>query len=244
MKILVLNCGSSSIKYQFFALDDNRLIAKGIVEKIGMKGSFLKHEKENGQKVMFEGEILDHKIGIEYILGVLSSAKHGCIKTLEEISAVGHRVVHGGEFFTESKLVNDEVIQALEKYTELAPLHNPPNLKGIYGIQSLIPTIPQVAVFDTAFHTSMPNYAYMYAIPYALYKKYGIRRYGFHGTSHRYVYARACEILGVKAQGLKIVTCHLGNGASVCAIKDGFQWIPPWDLPRLRASSWDPGLAT
>jgi acetate kinase len=221
MKILVLNCGSSSIKYQFFALNDNRLIAKGIVEKIGMKGSFLKHEKENGQKVMFEGEILDHKIGIEYILGVLSSAKHGCIKTLEEISAVGHRVVHGGEFFTESKLVNDEVIQALERYTELAPLHNPPNLKGIYGIQSLIPTIPQVAVFDTAFHTSMPNYAYMYAIPYALYKKYGIRRYGFHGTSHRYVYARACEILGVKAQGLKIVTCHLGNGASVCAIKDG-----------------------
>jgi acetate kinase len=221
MKILVLNCGSSSIKYQFFALDDNRLIAKGIVEKIGMKGSFLKHEKESGQKVMFEGEILDHKIGIEYILGVLSSAKHGCITKLEEISAVGHRVVHGGEFFTESKLVNDEVIQALERYTELAPLHNPPNLKGIYGIQSLIPTIPQVAVFDTAFHTTMPNYAYMYAIPFALYKKYGIRRYGFHGTSHRYVYARACEILGVKAQDLKIVTCHLGNGASVCAIKDG-----------------------
>jgi acetate kinase len=221
MKILVLNCGSSSIKYQFFALDDNRLIAKGIVEKIGMKGSFLKHEKENGQKVMFEGEILDHKIGIEYILGVLSSAKHGCITKLDEISAVGHRVVHGGEFFTESKLVNEEVIQALERYTELAPLHNPPNLKGIYGIQSLIPTIPQVAVFDTAFHTTMPNYAYMYAIPFALYKKYGIRRYGFHGTSHRYVYARACEILGVKAQDLKIVTCHLGNGASICAIKDG-----------------------
>ncbi len=221
MKILVLNCGSSSIKYQFFALDDNRLIAKGIVEKIGMKGSFLKHEKESGQKVMFEGEILDHKIGIEYILGVLSSVKHGCISKLDEISAVGHRVVHGGEFFTESKLVNDEVIQALERYTELAPLHNPPNLKGIYGIQSLIPSIPQVAVFDTAFHTTMPNYAYMYAIPFALYKKYGIRRYGFHGTSHRYVYARACEILGVKAQDLKIVTCHLGNGASVCAIKDG-----------------------
>ena len=141
MKILVLNCGSSSIKYQFFSLENNALIAKGIVEKIGMKGSFLKHEKENGQKVMFEGEILDHKIGIEYILGVLSSAKHGCIKTLEEISAVGHRVVHGGELFTESKLVNEEVIDALEKYTELAPLHNPPNLKGIYGIRSLIPSI-------------------------------------------------------------------------------------------------------
>ena len=221
MKILVLNCGSSSIKYQFFSLANNALIAKGIVEKIGMKGSFLKHEKENGQKVMFEGEILDHKIGIEYILGVLSSAKHGCIKKLEEISAVGHRVVHGGELFTESKLVNEEVIAALEKYTELAPLHNPPNLKGIYALRSLIPSIPQVAVFDTAFHTTMPQHAYMYAIPYALYKKYGIRRYGFHGTSHRYVSARACEILGANPEGLKIITCHLGNGASVCAIKDG-----------------------
>ncbi len=221
MKILVLNCGSSSIKYQFFSLDNNSLIVKGIVEKIGMKGSFLKHEKEDGQKVMFEGEILDHKIGIEYILGVLSSTKHGCIKKLEEINAVGHRVVHGGELFTESKLVNEAVIGALEKYTELAPLHNPPNLKGIYGIKSLIPSIPQVAVFDTAFHTSMPKHAYMYAIPYALYKKYGIRRYGFHGTSHRYVSARACEILGVNPKGLKIITCHLGNGASVCAIKDG-----------------------
>ncbi len=221
MKILVLNCGSSSIKYQFFSLESNSLIAKGIVEKIGMKGSFLKHEKENGQKVLFEGEILDHKIGIEYILGVLSSAKHGCIKNLEEISAVGHRVVHGGELFTESKLVDEEVIQALEKYTELAPLHNPPNLKGIYGLGALIPSIPQVAVFDTAFHTTMPQHAYMYAIPYALYKKYGIRRYGFHGTSHRFVSARACEILGTKCKGLKIITCHLGNGASVCAIKDG-----------------------
>jgi acetate kinase len=221
MKILVLNCGSSSIKYQFFSLANNAVIAKGIVEKIGMKGSFLKHEKEDGQKVMFEGEILDHKIGIEYILGVLSSAKHGCIENLEEISAVGHRVVHGGELFTESKLVNEDVIAALEKYTELAPLHNPPNLKGIYALRSLIPSIPQVAVFDTAFHTSMPKHAYMYAIPYSLYKKYGIRRYGFHGTSHRYVYSRACEILGVDPKGLKIVTCHLGNGASVCAIKDG-----------------------
>ena len=221
MKILVLNCGSSSIKYQFFSLISNTLVAKGIVEKIGMKGSFLKHEKENGQKILFEGEILDHKIGIEYILGVLSSAKHGCIKNLEEISAVGHRVVHGGELFTESKLVNEEVIQALEKYTELAPLHNPPNLKGIYGLRALIPSIPQVAVFDTAFHTTMPKHAYMYAIPYLLYKKYGIRRYGFHGTSHRFVSARACEILGSQCKGLKIITCHLGNGASVCAIKDG-----------------------
>jgi len=221
MKILVLNCGSSSIKYQFFSLNNSSIIAKGIVEKIGLKGSFMKHEKENGQTVLFEGEIMDHKIGIEYILGVLSSAKHGCIKNLDEISAVGHRVVHGGEFFTESKLVDEEVIQALEKYTELAPLHNPPNLKGIYGIRSLIPSIPQVAVFDTAFHTTMPKHAFMYAIPYSLYKKYGIRRYGFHGTSHRYVSARACEILNVDPRGLKIITCHLGNGASVCAIRDG-----------------------
>jgi acetate kinase len=186
-----------------------------------MKGSFLKHEKEDGQKVMFEGEILDHTIGIEYILGVLSSAKHGCIRSLEEINAVGHRVVHGGELFTESKLVDEAVIQALEKYTELAPLHNPPNLKGIYGLRSLIPSIPQVAVFDTAFHTTIPKHAFMYAIPYQLYKKYGIRRYGFHGTSHRYVSARACEILGTQCRGLKIITCHLGNGASVCAVKDG-----------------------
>ena len=221
MKILVLNCGSSSIKYQFFSLINNTLVAKGIVEKIGMKGSFLKHEKENGQKVLFEGEILDHKIGIEYILGVLSSAKHGCIRNLEEISAVGHRVVHGGELFTKSKLLNEEVILALEKYSELAPLHNPPNLKGISGLRALIPSIPQVAVFDTAFHTTMPKHAYMYAIPYLLYKKYGIRRYGFHGTSHRFVSARACEILGSHCKGLKIITCHLGNGASVCAIKDG-----------------------
>ncbi|MCE1198765.1 MAG: acetate kinase [Marinilabiliales bacterium] len=221
MKILVLNCGSSSIKYQFFSLVDNSLIAKGIVEKIGMKGSFLKHEKQDGQKVIFEGEIMDHKIGIEYILGVLSSAKHGCISRLEEISAVGHRVVHGGELFTESKLVDEDVINALEKYTELAPLHNPPNLKGIYALRALLPSIPQVAVFDTAFHTTMPVYSYMYAIPYALYKKYGIRRYGFHGTSHRFVSMRACEILGRSCQGLKVITCHLGNGTSVCAIKDG-----------------------
>ena len=221
MKILVINCGSSSIKYQFYSLADNRVLAKGIVEKIGMKGSFLKHEKESGQKVLFEGEILDHKIGIEYILGVLSSVKHGCVATLQDINAVGHRVVHGGEEFSESVLLSDETIAALEKYNELAPLHNPPNLKGIYAIKSLIPEIPQVAVFDTAFHHTMPQHAFMYAIPYALYKKYGIRRYGFHGTSHRYVSNRACEILGVDPKTVKVITCHLGNGASACAVKYG-----------------------
>jgi acetate kinase len=221
MKILVINCGSSSIKYQFYSLDENRVLAKGIVEKIGMKGSFLKHEKESGQKVLFEGEILDHKIGIEYILGVLSSPKHGCIKSLNEINAVGHRVVHGGEKFSESVLITEEVTQELEKFCELAPLHNPPNLKGIYAVRSLIPEIPQVAVFDTAFHHTMPQHAFMYAIPYALYKKYGIRRYGFHGTSHRYVSNRACEILKADRAKVKIITCHLGNGASACAIKYG-----------------------
>lgn len=221
MKILVINCGSSSIKYQFFSLGENRILAKGIVEKIGMKGSFLKHEKESGQKVIFEGEILDHKIGIEYILGVLTSAKHGCINSLDDISAVGHRVVHGGEKFSESVLVTDEIIQTLEKFSELAPLHNPPNLKGIDALKSLVPDIPQVAVFDTAFHHTMPQHAFMYAIPYALYKKYGIRRYGFHGTSHKYVSNRACEILGVNPKTVKVITCHLGNGGSACAIKYG-----------------------
>jgi acetate kinase len=221
MKILVINCGSSSIKYQFYSLSENRILAKGIVEKIGMKGSFLKHEKESGQKVLFEGEILDHTIGIEYVLGVLSSEKHGCIASLDEINAVGHRVVHGGEEFSESVLITEEVIKTLEKFVELAPLHNPPNLKGIYAIKTLISEIPQVAVFDTAFHHTMPQHAFMYAIPYALYKKYGIRRYGFHGTSHRYVSNRACEILGVDAKTVKVITCHLGNGASACAIKYG-----------------------
>jgi acetate kinase len=221
MKILVINCGSSSIKYQFYSLAENRILAKGIVEKIGMKGSFLKHEKESGQKVIFKGEILDHNTGIEYILGVLSSSKHGCIGNLDEINAVGHRVVHGGEKFSSSVLITDEVIQELEKFAELAPLHNPPNLKGIYALKMLVPGIPQVAVFDTAFHHTMPMHAFMYAIPYALYKKYSIRRYGFHGTSHRYVSKRACEILNVDPKQTKVITCHLGNGASACAVKNG-----------------------
>ncbi len=221
MKILVLNCGSSSIKYQLFNIEDSRVLAKGVVEKIGMKGSFLKHEKESGQKVQFEGEILDHQIGIEYVLGVLSSVKHGCLKSLDDIDAVGHRVVHGGERFKGSVLITDEVISEMEKFIELAPLHNPPNLKGINAIKALIPSIPQVGVFDTAFHQTMPQHAFMYAIPYALYKKYGIRRYGFHGTSHRYVSSRACELLGLDSKNSKVITCHLGNGASVCAVKNG-----------------------
>jgi len=221
MKILVLNCGSSSIKYQLFSMEDRRVIAKGGIEKLGLKGSFLKHRHEDGRQIVFEGEILDHKSGIEYILGVLTSEKYGCIKNMEEIDAVGHRVVHGGEFFSSSEFITDDVIEALEKCTNLAPLHNPPNLKGIEAMEELIPGIPQVGVFDTAFHQTMEPVAYMYGIPYVLYKKYGIRRYGFHGTSHRYVTARACEILQREYNGQKIISCHLGNGASIAAVQDG-----------------------
>lgn len=221
MKILVLNCGSSSIKFQFFDMANQHVMAKGLVEKIGLNGSCLKLTKETGEKVVFEGEILDHKIGIEYVLGVLTSQKHGCITNLSEISAVGHRIVHGGERFNSSVLITDEVIKEIERCIDLAPLHNPPNLKGIEAVSELVPGIPQVGIFDTAFHQTMPDYAYMYGIPYSLYKKYSIRRYGFHGTSHRYVSKRACEILGVDYGSQKIISCHLGNGASVAAIKNG-----------------------
>ncbi|MFV0553971.1 MAG: acetate/propionate family kinase [Mangrovibacterium sp.] len=221
MKILVLNCGSSSIKYQLFNMTDQHVIAKGAIEKIGMKGSFLKHKTDDGQSITFEGEILDHKSGIEYILGVLSSEKYGCIKAFSEIDAVGHRVVHGGEFFSSSEFITDDVINALVQCTSLAPLHNPPNIKGIEAIEDLIPGVPQVGVFDTAFHQTMEPKAYMYGIPKSLYEKYGIRRYGFHGTSHRYVSRRACEMAGKDYETSKVICCHLGNGASIAAVKNG-----------------------
>ncbi|HOO83757.1 MAG TPA: acetate kinase [Prolixibacteraceae bacterium] len=221
MKILVLNCGSSSIKFQFFNMENQTVLAKGLVEKVGLNGSQLKLNKQNGEQVIFQGEIVDHKSGIEYVLGVLTSQKHGCIASLNDISAVGHRVVHGGELFSSSVLITQEVVNQMEKCIDLAPLHNPPNLKGIEAITELIPEVPQVGVFDTAFHQSMPDYAYMYGIPYALYKKYGIRRYGFHGTSHRYVSQRACEMLNIDFEKQKIITCHLGNGSSIAAIQNG-----------------------
>ncbi|HEY3371289.1 MAG TPA: acetate kinase [Prolixibacteraceae bacterium] len=221
MKILVLNCGSSSIKYQLFTMTDRSVIAKGGVEKLGMKGSFLKHVRQDGQVVVFEGEIMDHKIGIEYILGVLTSEKYGCLKSLDELEAIGHRVVHGGERFNSSVLLTEDVLAEVTKCIDIAPLHNPPNLKGISAMEELIPGIPQVGVFDTAFHQTMEPKAYMYGIPYVLYKKYGIRRYGFHGTSHRYVTKRACDLLDVDYSTQKIISCHLGNGASVAAVKYG-----------------------
>ena len=221
MKVIVLNCGSSSIKYQLFDMASKSVMAKGVVEKVGLHGSFLKYEPHNGEAVKLEGEILDHQSGIEYILGILSSKQRGVIKNFEEIDAVGHRVVLGGEDFDKSVYIDEKVIQKIEDFVSLAPLHNPANLKGIYAMQALLPETPQVATFDTAFHQTMPERAYMYAIPYSLYKKYGIRRYGFHGTSHRFVSIRACEILGVDYKSQRIITCHLGNGASVCAIKNG-----------------------
>ncbi len=221
MKIMVLNCGSSSIKYQLFNMESKEILAKGIVEKIGLKGSFMKLEKQSGEKFRFEGEIIDHQIGIEYILGVLTSKNHGCIKNLDEIDAVGHRVVQGGEKFTDSVFIDDVVFGEIEKYCDLAPLHNPANIKGIVAMKTLIPGIRQVAVFDTSYHQTMPDYAYMYGIPYSLYTKYGIRRYGYHGTSHRFVAKKACDFLGVDIKTKKIISCHLGNGASVTAIDKG-----------------------
>jgi acetate kinase len=221
MKILVLNCGSSSIKYQLFDMSTKVVLAKGIVEKIGLKGSFLKNERFDGDKVKLEGEILDHQSGIEYILGMMISKKRGVIKDLNEIDAVGHRLVHGGETFKGSCYLDEITIKGVEDCSDLAPLHNPANLKGIYAMKSLLPTVPQVGVFDTSFHQTMPDYTFMYAIPYSLYKKYGIRRYGFHGTSHSYVAKRACEVLKIDINTKKIITCHLGNGASITAIKNG-----------------------
>ncbi len=202
-------------------MKSNGVIAQGGVEKIGMKGSFLKLTLPGGQKVQLEGEILEHRAGIEYIFGVLLSEKYGCIRSLDEIDAVGHRVVHGGERFNTSVLITEEVIEMLKECIELAPLHNPPNLKGIYAIQELLPHTPQVSVFDTAFHQTMPDYAYVYGLPYSLYEKYGIRRYGFHGTSHRYVSKRACEFLNVPYESQRIITAHIGNGVSITAIKNG-----------------------
>ena len=221
MKILVLNCGSSSIKYKLFDMTTKEVLAQGGIEKIGVVGSFLKLTLPNGEKEILEKDIPEHSAGIEFILNTLVSPEYGAIKSLDEINAVGHRMVHGGERFSESVLLNKEVLDAFIACNDLAPLHNPANLKGVNAVSAILPNVPQVGVFDTAFHQTMPDYAYMYAIPYELYEKYGVRRYGFHGTSHRYVSQRVCEFLGVDPKGKKIITCHIGNGGSISAIKDG-----------------------
>ncbi len=221
MKILVLNCGSSSIKYQFIDTNSGEALAKGVVERIGMSSAVLSHKRYDGDEIKIVGEILDHTIAIEYVLGVMLSKNHGVIDDKSDIDAVGHRVVHGGETFSGSVLITDEVIQVLQDNIELAPLHNPPNIKGIQACKRVMPDTPQVGVFDTAFHVKMPPKAYLYGIPYELYKKYKIRRYGFHGTSHLYVSKKAAEMLGKPIEELKIITAHLGNGCSMSAIDGG-----------------------
>jgi acetate kinase len=221
MRVLVLNCGSSSIKYQFIDTVEKSSLAKGVVERIGMSSAVLSHKRYDGDEIKVVGEILDHNIAIEYVLGVMLSKNHGVISDKKDIEAVGHRVVHGGETFSESVLINDEVIGVLQDNIELAPLHNPPNIKGILAVKRTLPGTPQTAVFDTAFHSAMPPKAFLYGIPFELYKKYKIRRYGFHGTSHFYVAYKAAEILGKDIKELKIITAHLGNGCSMTAVKHG-----------------------
>ena len=220
MKILVLNCGSSSIKYALYDMTDKSVITSGGIEKIGMPDSFITI-KLNGEKHKIEHPISEHTAGVEYIFEILTQGDYAVLKNLSELDAVGHRMVHGGEKFNKSVLLTPEVMEEFAACNDLAPLHNPANIKGVNAVKALLPDIPQVGVFDTAFHQTMPDYAYMYALPYELYKKYGVRRYGFHGTSHRYVSQRVCEYLGIQAEGKKIITCHIGNGASIAAVKDG-----------------------
>jgi len=221
MKVLVVNCGSSSLKYQLFEMNDESVLAKGLVERIGLEGSILTHEPTDKEKVKITADIKDHTIAIGLVLEALVDGSHGVIVSMKEIDAIGHRGVHGGELFSDSVLVTADVIKAIENCIEMAPLHNPPNISGINACTELMPGVPQVAVFDTAFHQTMPKKAYMYALPYEAYEKYGIRRYGFHGTSHKYVSQRVAELMGKNYSDLKIITCHLGNGSSLAAIKNG-----------------------
>lgn len=221
MKILVLNCGSSSIKYALYNMDDKSVMTSGGAERVGLDGAFVKVKLANGEKKQIMHDIPEHTEGVKFIFSLLTDPEIGVIKDLKEIDAVGHRMVHGGEKFNQSVVLTDEVLKVFEECSDLAPLHNPANLKGVNAVKELMPGLPQVGVFDTAFHQTMPDYAYMYAIPYELYEKYGIRRYGFHGTSHRYVSKRACEFLGVRYEDQHIITCHIGNGGSVAAVKHG-----------------------
>ena len=221
MIILVLNTGSSSVKYQVINPEEKKALAKGVVERIGMAGAVLTHKIIDGEEVKLAGEILDHKMAIEYVLSILLSKNHGVIKSRDEITAVGHRVVHGGEAFSASVLISEDVMSEMRKCIDYAPLHNPSNLKGINAANQLLPNVPHIAVFDTAFHQSMPKHAFLYGLPYVLYKRHGIRRYGFHGSSHRFVSDRAAELVGKPKEELKIITCHLGNGCSMAAIENG-----------------------
>jgi acetate kinase len=221
MKILVVNCGSSSLKYQLFDMTDESVLAKGLVERIGIEGARIKHTKTGMDAIIKNTEIPNHKIAFKVVVEALLDGSHGVLKSLDELSAVGHRVVHAGEKYAGSVTITQDVIDALEECVPLAPLHNPANLMGIYAVTEALPKIPQVGVFDTAFHQTMPGCAYMYGVPYHYYEKYKVRRYGFHGTSHFYVSRRAAEILQKPIESLNIVTCHMGNGSSIAAVKGG-----------------------
>ncbi|MDQ2180501.1 acetate/propionate family kinase [Marinifilum sp. D714] len=222
MNVLVFNCGSSSLKYQLLHMgDEATLLAKGLVERIGLKEGVLTHKPEGKDKFELVQDIPNHSVGIDLVLKALVSPEHGVISDLKEINAAGHRVAHGGEFFKDSALIDEKAKENIAACCELAPLHNPANLEGILSMEKLLPGLPQVAVFDTSFHQTLPAEAFMYGLPYECYDKYRVRKYGFHGTSHKYVASKACDILGWNIEDKKIVSCHLGNGASVCAIDGG-----------------------
>lgn len=221
MNVLVINCGSSSLKYQLIDMKDEKVLAKGLAERIGIEGSQVKHEATGKEKKVYTDPLATHKEAINTVLNALVDPVYGAVKSLDEIDAIGHRVVHGGEKFAGSVVITDEVVKAMDECTDLAPLHNPPNIIGINACKELLPNVPMVGVFDTAFHQTMPEEAFIYPLPYELYKELGIRRYGFHGTSHKFVSQRVGEMLNKDIKDLKVITCHLGNGASVTAIKDG-----------------------
>ncbi len=221
MKVLVLNCGSSSIKYKLYNMDDESVLAQGGVERIGIDNAFIKVKLSNGEKKQIMADLPTHKEGVSLVFQCLLDPEFGAIKSLDEIDAVGHRIVQGGDKFNKSVILTKQVEEGIEELCDLAPVHNAGHLKGIRAVDALMPTTPQVCVFDNAFHSTMPDYAYLYAVPYELYEKYHVRRYGFHGTSHRYVSKRVCEILGLDVNNSKIITCHIGNGASVAAVLNG-----------------------
>ncbi|MBE6686174.1 MAG: acetate kinase [Ruminococcaceae bacterium] len=250
MNVLVVNAGSSSLKYQLFDTNSGKVLAKGICERIGIEGGKIEHKQADGTKTVREVEMANHSVATKIVVDTLTDATIGCIKDMSEIEAVGHRVVHGGAYFSESMLLTDEVVEKLNLCIDLAPLHTPAHLMGIKGCTEAMPGVPQVLVFDTAFHQTMPEKAYFYAIPYEMYEKYDIRRYGAHGTSHRYVAGEMCKILG-KTEGTKIITCHIGNGSSISAVKDGHvvdtsMGFTPLDGVEMgtRCGSIDPAIVT
>ncbi len=221
MKVLVINAGSSSLKYQLIDMTNESVLAKGLCDRIGIENSFIKQSRGEEEAVVVSKVLKNHKDAIEAVISALTDDKIGVIKSMSEISAVGHRIVHGGEKFNSSAVIDEKVMEAVKECIDIAPLHNPPNIVGIEACQQIMPNVPMVGVFDTTFHSSMPEQAYLYAIPYELYQKYGIRKYGFHGTSHKYVSERTAELLGKPLSELKIITCHLGNGSSICAVNKG-----------------------